>query len=221
MLRSLRRSASPRSSCSSFATGCRPGRSSTKSTSRVPLRSICNGVTIYENTHPPVTKLLITLSVIMFGGLPNGDTSYGWRFLNVVAGALAVVICFYLAKRITRSTLFGAYAAVLFGLDGMHCTRSRASLPRSVRRLLFDADALRVLPLLGRGGGGARTTHRPSWLERTRARGIASLRLASSSSWRASVTEHWRHASCFSSFFHLFHAAYRLWRSVRLVRRGC
>jgi dolichyl-phosphate-mannose--protein O-mannosyl transferase len=49
---------------------------------------------IYENTHPPVTKLLITLSVIMFGGLQHGDTAYGWRFLNVVAGAIAVPICF-------------------------------------------------------------------------------------------------------------------------------
>ncbi|MGC2130944.1 MAG: phospholipid carrier-dependent glycosyltransferase [Candidatus Aquilonibacter sp.] len=86
---------------------------------------------IYENTHPPVTKLLITLSVIMFGGLPHGDTSYGWRFLNVVAGALAVVICFYLAKRITRSSLFGAYAAVLFGLDGMHYTQSRIATPEA------------------------------------------------------------------------------------------
>ncbi|HUN30342.1 MAG TPA: phospholipid carrier-dependent glycosyltransferase [Alphaproteobacteria bacterium] len=84
---------------------------------------------IYENTHPPVTKLLITLSVIMFGGLPAGDTSYGWRFLNVVAGAVAVVLCFYLAKRITRSTLFGAYAAVLFGLDGMHYVQSRIATP--------------------------------------------------------------------------------------------
>lgn len=86
---------------------------------------------IYENTHPPVTKLLITLSVIMFGGLQHGDTSYGWRFLNVVAGAIAVVICFYLAKRVTRSTLFATYAAVLFGLDGMHYVQSRIATPEA------------------------------------------------------------------------------------------
>ncbi|HUA10141.1 MAG TPA: phospholipid carrier-dependent glycosyltransferase, partial [Candidatus Acidoferrales bacterium] len=84
---------------------------------------------IYENTHPPVTKLLITLSVILFGGLQHGDTSYGWRFLNVVAGAAAVAICFVLAKRITRSTLFGCYAAILFGLDGMHYVQSRIATP--------------------------------------------------------------------------------------------
>jgi len=84
---------------------------------------------IYENTHPPVTKLLITLSVILFGGLQHGDTAYGWRFLNVVAGAVAVVLCFVLAKRILRSTLFAAYAAVLFGLDGMHYVQSRIATP--------------------------------------------------------------------------------------------
>ena len=86
---------------------------------------------IYENTHPPVTKLLITLSVILFGGLQHGDTSYGWRFLNVVAGAVAVVLCFILAKRITRSMLFATYAAVLFGLDGMHYVQSRIATPEA------------------------------------------------------------------------------------------
>ena len=84
---------------------------------------------IYENTHPPVTKLLITLSVILFGGLQHGDTSYGWRFFNVLAGAIAIPICFFLAKRITRSTLFGAYAAILFALDGMHYVQSRIATP--------------------------------------------------------------------------------------------
>jgi dolichyl-phosphate-mannose-protein mannosyltransferase len=86
---------------------------------------------IYENTHPPTTKLLITLSVILFGGLPGGDTSWGWRFLNVVAGAIAIPLLFVLAKRITRSTLFGAYAAVLFGLDGMHYVQSRIATPEA------------------------------------------------------------------------------------------
>ncbi|HEY5340053.1 MAG TPA: phospholipid carrier-dependent glycosyltransferase [Candidatus Aquilonibacter sp.] len=86
---------------------------------------------IYENTHPPVTKLLITLSVMLFGGLPGGDNAWGWRFLNVVAGAVAVPLLFILAKRITRSTLFGAYAALLFGLDGMHYVQSRIATPEA------------------------------------------------------------------------------------------
>src|SRR5690349_12150499 len=55
---------------------------------------------IYESTHPPLTKLLITLSVLLFGGLPAGDNSYGWRFLGVVAGAVAVMLTFVLARRV-------------------------------------------------------------------------------------------------------------------------
>lgn len=84
---------------------------------------------IYESTHPPLTKLLITLSVILFGGLPAGDTSYGWRFLDVVAGAVAVVLVFVLAKRVLRSTMFAAYAAAIFALDGMHFVQSRIATP--------------------------------------------------------------------------------------------
>lgn len=86
---------------------------------------------IYESTHPPLTKLLITLSTIMFGGLPGGDNSYGWRFLDVVAGAVAVVLVFVLARRITRSQLFATYAALLFGFDGMHFVQARIATPES------------------------------------------------------------------------------------------
>ncbi len=86
---------------------------------------------IYENTHPPVTKLLVTLSTILFGGLPNGDTSAGWRFLDVVAGAIAVWLLYVLARRVTGSTLFGAYAAGLFAFDGMHFVQSRIATPES------------------------------------------------------------------------------------------
>ncbi len=86
---------------------------------------------IYESTHPPLTKLLITLSVMLFGGLPAGDTSWGWRFLGVVAGAIAVVLTFVLALRVLRSTMFATYAAVLFAFDGMHFVQSRIATPET------------------------------------------------------------------------------------------
>ena len=86
---------------------------------------------IYENTHPPVTKLLITLSTMMFGGLPAGDTSYGWRFLDVVFGALVVWLLYIAAKRITGSVAFSAVAAILLAADGMHFVQSRIATPES------------------------------------------------------------------------------------------
>ena len=81
---------------------------------------------IYENTHPPIAKLLITLSTVMFG-----DNSYGWRFLDVVSGAVAVWLLYALLKRVTGSTLFAAYGAALLMFDGMHFVQSRIATPES------------------------------------------------------------------------------------------
>jgi dolichyl-phosphate-mannose--protein O-mannosyl transferase/Gpi18-like mannosyltransferase len=106
---------------------------------------------IYENTHPPLTKLLITLSIMLFGGMPhghglggwtglnalvghmpNGDNSYGWRFLDVVFGALVVMLLYVFAKRITGSTLFATITALLLTFDGMHFVQSRIATPEGI-----------------------------------------------------------------------------------------
>lgn len=103
---------------------------------------------IYENTHPPLSKLLVTLSMMLFGGMPHGhglggwtllngivghmsdgDNSYGWRFLDVVFGALVVMLLYAFAKRITGSTIFATIAALLLTLDGMHFVQSRIATP--------------------------------------------------------------------------------------------
>jgi dolichyl-phosphate-mannose--protein O-mannosyl transferase/Gpi18-like mannosyltransferase len=103
---------------------------------------------IYENTHPPLTKLLVTLSMMLFGGMPHGhglggwtalnaivghlhdgDNSYGWRFLDVVFGALVVMLLYAFAKRITGSTFFAFVAALLLSADGMHFVQSRIATP--------------------------------------------------------------------------------------------
>ncbi|HKU80553.1 MAG TPA: phospholipid carrier-dependent glycosyltransferase [Candidatus Tumulicola sp.] len=103
---------------------------------------------IYENTHPPLTKLLVTLSMMLFGGMPhghglggwtflnalighasNGDNSYGWRFLDVVFGALVVMLLYVFAKRITGSTMFAGITALFLTMDGMHFVQSRIATP--------------------------------------------------------------------------------------------
>lgn len=103
---------------------------------------------IYENTHPPLSKLLITFSMMLFGGMPhgrglggwtflngivgglsNGDNSFGWRFLDVVFGALVVMLLYLFAKRVTGSTLFATVTALLLTFDGMHFVQSRIATP--------------------------------------------------------------------------------------------
>jgi dolichyl-phosphate-mannose--protein O-mannosyl transferase len=85
---------------------------------------------IFEFTHPPLTKLVITLSMLLFGGLNGpGDTGLGWRFLNVVVGALMVGVLYAFAKRLTGSSLFAAIAAGMLLLDGFHFVQSRIATP--------------------------------------------------------------------------------------------
>ncbi len=84
---------------------------------------------IYENTHPPFSKLLVTLSVMMFGGLAHGDNSFGWRFLDVVFGAIVVMLLYAFAKRVTGSIVFSSIAAFFLMTDGMHFVQSRIATP--------------------------------------------------------------------------------------------
>jgi Gpi18-like mannosyltransferase/predicted membrane-bound dolichyl-phosphate-mannose-protein mannosyltransferase len=83
----------------------------------------------FEFTHPPLTKLLITLSMLLFGGMHGGDTGIGWRFLNVVVGALMVGVLYAFAKRLTASTLFASLGAGMLALDGFRYVQSRIATP--------------------------------------------------------------------------------------------
>ncbi|MDQ2907929.1 MAG: phospholipid carrier-dependent glycosyltransferase, partial [Candidatus Eremiobacteraeota bacterium] len=85
---------------------------------------------IFEFTHPPLTKLIITFSMILFGGLHGlGNTSTGWRFLNLIVGALMVFVIYLFAKRLFGSTLFAAVAAFLLTVDGFRFAQSRIATP--------------------------------------------------------------------------------------------
>jgi dolichyl-phosphate-mannose--protein O-mannosyl transferase len=87
-------------------------------------------VEIFEFTHPPLTKLIITGSMLLFGGLHGlGDTAFGWRFLNIVIGALSVGVLYTFAKRLLGSTLFASLAAAMLLFDGFHFVQSRIATP--------------------------------------------------------------------------------------------
>ena len=84
------------------------------------------GVNQFEWTHPPFTKEIIALSMLLFGGLHGlGNTGVGWRFLNIVIGAIEVGIVYAFAKRLTASTTFAALAALMLTFDGFHFVEQR------------------------------------------------------------------------------------------------
>lgn len=78
------------------------------------------GITPYENTHPPLGKLIIALGMSLFGVTP-----FGWRFFGCLAGVLMVPAVYCLSKQILRRTKWAAVSCALFTFDFMHLTQTR------------------------------------------------------------------------------------------------
>ncbi|MEX1307200.1 MAG: phospholipid carrier-dependent glycosyltransferase [Eubacteriales bacterium] len=77
---------------------------------------------IYEITHPPLGKILISIGIRIFGMTP-----FGWRFMGTLAGIFMIPLMYVLSKRITKRTLFASIATVLLTFDFMHFAQTRIS----------------------------------------------------------------------------------------------
>ena len=74
----------------------------------------------YENTHPPLGKILISVGIALFGMNP-----FGWRIIGTLFG-IAMLPFFYLfAKKLTGDTPASALTTWLFAFDFMHFTQTR------------------------------------------------------------------------------------------------
>lgn len=79
-----------------------------------------NGLTSYENTHPPLGKIFIALGVLIFGMNP-----FGWRIMGTLFGIAMVPFSYLFAKKLTDSTPAAALACTLFTFDFMHFAQTR------------------------------------------------------------------------------------------------
>ena len=75
---------------------------------------------IYEWTHPPLGKLIISVGILIFGMVP-----FGWRFMGTLCGALMLPVLYLFGKRIFKRTDFAFLTAALFAVDTMHFTQTR------------------------------------------------------------------------------------------------
>jgi dolichyl-phosphate-mannose-protein mannosyltransferase len=75
------------------------------------------------SSHPPLGKLLVSLSVYLFGNCP-----WGWRAANALLGTALVPITYLLARRLFRSRLAASFAATLLLCDGMFLVASRVAM---------------------------------------------------------------------------------------------
>jgi dolichyl-phosphate-mannose-protein mannosyltransferase len=75
---------------------------------------------VYETTHPPLGKDLLSLGILLFGMNP-----FGMRFMHAVAGVLFIIALFFLGRQALGSR-FGGYATMMMGfLDFMPFVQSR------------------------------------------------------------------------------------------------
>lgn len=79
-----------------------------------------HGIWPYENTHPPLGKLIISLGMLIFGVNP-----FGWRFFGTLCGVLMVPMAYLLGKQLLKETKWATVACVLFTFDFMHLTQTR------------------------------------------------------------------------------------------------
>lgn len=78
------------------------------------------GLEPYENTHPPLGKLIISLGIRLFGMNP-----FGWRFMGTLFGVLMLPALYHLCKQLFGKTWLCGLGTLLFALDFMHFSQTR------------------------------------------------------------------------------------------------
>ena len=79
-----------------------------------------HGLSIYENTHPPLGKSIISIGIALFGMNP-----FGWRFMCALFGTLLIPLMYLFARKIFCRTDIACLSAVLLGTAFMNTTLSR------------------------------------------------------------------------------------------------
>lgn len=78
------------------------------------------GITPYENTHPPLGKLIIALGIQIFGMTP-----FGWRFMGTLFGVAMLPILYIFLKNMFGKSKIAACGTILLATEFMHLTQTR------------------------------------------------------------------------------------------------
>ncbi len=76
--------------------------------------------TVYEWTHPPLGKVLISIGISIFGMNP-----FGWRIVGTIFGIFMVPLMYVFAKRAFKYSWLAAVTCILFTFDFMHFAQTR------------------------------------------------------------------------------------------------
>lgn len=79
-----------------------------------------HGLISYENTHPPLGKLIMSIGIRIFGMNP-----FGWRIMGILFGIAMLPVFYVFTRRIFKETWIAAVATTLFAFDFMHFSQTR------------------------------------------------------------------------------------------------
>ena len=74
----------------------------------------------YEDSHPPLGKLIISIGISLFGLNP-----FGWRFMGVLFGILMLPFLYIFIKNLFGSTAVSTCGTLIFAFDFMHYVQTR------------------------------------------------------------------------------------------------
>jgi len=78
------------------------------------------GLSMYEITHPPLGKLILSLGILLFGMCP-----FGWRFMGTLCGVLMLPLLYAFIKRLFGRRNMAVCGTLIFAADFMHFTQTR------------------------------------------------------------------------------------------------
>ncbi len=79
-----------------------------------------HGLKSYENSHPPLGKIIISIGISIFG-----MNAFGWRVMGTLFGIAMLPILYCFAKYVFKKTSFAFITTFLFAFDFMHFTQTR------------------------------------------------------------------------------------------------
>lgn len=79
-----------------------------------------NNLSIYEYTHPPLGKIILSIPIHFFGLTP-----FAYRLCGNIAGILIILVIYKIAKQLFKRERYALFSAIIMALDGMHFVQTR------------------------------------------------------------------------------------------------
>lgn len=79
-----------------------------------------HGLRSYEDTHPPLGKILISAGIAVFGMNP-----WGWRIMGTLSGIFMLPFAWEFGRRVLKSSWMACCVMSLVAFDFMHFTQTR------------------------------------------------------------------------------------------------